>query len=244
MNKVLIAAGGWALTALFASMPAAAACGGDCSGDGEVSVNELIIGVNIALGRATVEQCTSIDADGDGAVSINEIVSAVNAALTGCPLPAPRLVALSRAGLIASVDIAAPWSVRASGDLGATIGSARCRGGRCLVVHPSPADSISVVAASDLSVLDTIVLEHGADPRDVALVGNHTAVVSQYGRPELLELDLATRTTTPIDLSALADADGLPEALGSPAAAGGCSPSSGGSITPRRRRRRSGRRWR
>lgn len=137
----------------------------------------------------------------------------MNAALTGCPPPEPRLIALSRGGRIASIEIAAPWTLRGSGDLGATIGSARCRGGRCLVVHPSPVDSISVVDASDLGVTDTIVLEHGADPRDVALVGDHTAVVSQYGRAELLEVDLVTRTTTPIDVSVLADADGLPEAL-------------------------------
>lgn len=213
MSTFLIAVAVSALMTLYASAPAAAACGGDCSGDGEVTVDELIIGVNIALGSVTVDQCSSIDADSDGEVTINEIIGAVNAALTGCPLPEPRLIALSRDGRIASIEIAAPWTVRASGDLRATTASARCRGGRCLVVHPSPADSISVVAASDLSVMDTIVLGHGADPRDVALVGDHTAVVSQYGRAELLEVDLTTRKTTPIDLSALADADGLPEAL-------------------------------
>ena len=103
--------------------------------------------------------------------------------------------------------------MRASGDLGAVISSARCRDGRCLVVHPSPADSISVVDALDLSLADPIALEHGADPRDVALIDDHTAVVSQYDRSELLEIDLNTRTITRIDLSALADADGLPEAL-------------------------------
>jgi hypothetical protein len=210
-HPILIAVLTWVLTTLGAYP--AAACPGDCSDDGEVTINELIVGVSIALGSAIVDECPSIDANSDSEVTIDEIIGAVNVALAGCPRPAPRLIALSRDGHVASLDIAAPWTVRASGKLDATTASARCRGGRCLVVHPSPADSISVVAASDLSVADPIVLERGADPRDVAFVDNHTVVVSQYGRSELLEFDLATRTAVPIDLSALADADGLPEAL-------------------------------
>src|SRR5262245_58075629 len=191
---------------------AAAVCQGDCNSDGQVGVNELIVAVNIALGGAAIDECTPVDANGDGEVAIAEIIGAVNAALNGCP-PAARVVTLSRAGRIASLDIAAPWTVRASNDLGASIASARCRAGRCLVVHPAPHDMISIVDATDLSLSDPIVLEHGADPRDVALVDDHTAVVSLYNRAEVLEIDLTTRAVTPIDLTVLADDDGLPEAL-------------------------------
>jgi hypothetical protein len=200
-----------ALTLLIAPPPATAQCAGDCSGDGQVTVDEVIIGVNIALGEMRVEQCMAIDANGDRQVTVEEIVGAVNAALEGCPLEGPRLVVLSREGRIAVLDVAAPWTVRKSGDLGAGIASARCHGGRCLVVHPAPADLISVVYVADLAVT-TIRLERGADPRDVAIVDDDTAVVSQYGRAELLEIDLATQTTTAIDSSVLADEDGLPEA--------------------------------
>ena len=59
-------------------------CIGDCNGDGEVPVNELITMVNIALGTANVSSCTAGDADGSGDITINEIVSAVNNALNGC----------------------------------------------------------------------------------------------------------------------------------------------------------------
>jgi len=211
MKKLLIAAVLCGLVALGARS-ALAACRGDCNDDGTVTVDELIVVVNIALGGTAVDRCTSIDGNGDGAVTVDEIIAGVRAALGGCPPPA-RLVALSRDGRIASLELTAPWAVRGSGDLGATIASARCRAGRCLVVHPSPVDAISVVDAADPSLADTIALEHGADPRDVALVDDHTAVVSQYGKAELLELDLTTRKATPIDVSALADADGLPEAL-------------------------------
>lgn len=63
----------------------AASCPGDCGRNGEVTVDELILGVNIALGSALVDQCTAMDSGGDGEVTINELVSAVNAALNGCP---------------------------------------------------------------------------------------------------------------------------------------------------------------
>jgi hypothetical protein len=60
------------------------ACGGDCNGDGEVTVNELITMVNIALGNANVSTCLAGDADGSGEITINEIIVAVNNALNGC----------------------------------------------------------------------------------------------------------------------------------------------------------------
>lgn len=61
------------------------ACPGDCNGDGRVSINELIQGVNIALRIAPLAQCPSFDVNASGAVEINELVRAVNAALGGCP---------------------------------------------------------------------------------------------------------------------------------------------------------------
>jgi subtilisin-like proprotein convertase family protein len=64
-------------------------CAGDCSGDGSVTVDELILGVNIALGAAAMTQCPSLDTDGDGAVTVDELIRAVNHALTGCPAPDP-----------------------------------------------------------------------------------------------------------------------------------------------------------
>jgi hypothetical protein len=59
-------------------------CVGDCDGDGEVDVSELIQAVNIALGNSSVETCTAADRSGDGAVTVDELVAAVDNALTGC----------------------------------------------------------------------------------------------------------------------------------------------------------------
>jgi len=67
------------------TIAAALPCAGDCDGDGAVRVNELLIGVNIALDPAAFGLCPSFDANGDASVEVGELVAAVNEALTGCP---------------------------------------------------------------------------------------------------------------------------------------------------------------
>jgi hypothetical protein len=64
----------------------AAACVGDCNADGMVTVDELLQGVNSALGNTPVTACTAVDVNDDGEVTINELLAAVNATLNGCPL--------------------------------------------------------------------------------------------------------------------------------------------------------------
>lgn len=128
------------------------------------------------------------------------------------PSVQPRLLALGKDGQIASLQLTSPWKVLASGDLKQPVASARCSGGRCVVVHPSPADSLSVVNPLDLSATK-MQLSSGADPRDVAFVDQKTIVVSQYGKSALLLVDLDSGSKETIDLSALADDDGLPETL-------------------------------
>lgn len=72
-----------ALVAILAAPAARATCAGDCGGDGLVTVNELITGVNLALGGAG--QCPNLDGNSDGKVVVNELVAAVANALNGCP---------------------------------------------------------------------------------------------------------------------------------------------------------------
>jgi hypothetical protein len=75
-----------AALALWTARPgeARAQCAGDCNGDTMVAINELIIGVNIALGSSPVSACASFDGNSDGMVAINELIAAVNNALNGC----------------------------------------------------------------------------------------------------------------------------------------------------------------
>jgi CSLREA domain-containing protein len=60
------------------------ACVGDCNGDTSVTVDELVRGVNIALGTLRLHVCPSFDRSGDTAVTVDELVHAVAAALNGC----------------------------------------------------------------------------------------------------------------------------------------------------------------
>jgi hypothetical protein len=62
-----------------------ASCLGDCNGDKQVTVNELITMVNIALGTAQLPTCSAGDTNGDATITVNEIIGAVNNALNSCP---------------------------------------------------------------------------------------------------------------------------------------------------------------
>ena len=60
-------------------------CIGDCTGDGQVIVSELVTAVRIALGVDPIDRCTAADCRGTQTVTIDCLVSAVRAALNGCP---------------------------------------------------------------------------------------------------------------------------------------------------------------
>ena len=64
--------------------PTPLACVGDCDGNGMVSVADLIVGVNIALGNQPIENCPAFDVTGDGMVTVSELIQGVNNALDGC----------------------------------------------------------------------------------------------------------------------------------------------------------------
>lgn len=74
-----------ALLLLVQPQPSAGLCPGDCGRDGQVTVDELVTLVNIALGTLSVEACTAADTNEDASVTVDEIVSAVSGALQGCP---------------------------------------------------------------------------------------------------------------------------------------------------------------
>jgi len=59
-------------------------CAGDCNSDGSVSIDELLMGVSIALGSESVAMCPAMDKDGNGNVSISELTGSVAVALEGC----------------------------------------------------------------------------------------------------------------------------------------------------------------
>jgi len=63
---------------------AAQPCLGDCNQDRTVAVDELVTGVNIALGREPIGDCSDLDRNQDDFVTIDELVTAVDKATQGC----------------------------------------------------------------------------------------------------------------------------------------------------------------
>jgi hypothetical protein len=70
---------------LCAGARSAAACPGDCNRDGVVAVDEILVGINIALGALPLSQCPGFDANGDGEVAVDDVLAAIRALLDGCP---------------------------------------------------------------------------------------------------------------------------------------------------------------
>lgn len=65
--------------------PSLPPCTGDCNDDHQVTVDEILTMVNIALGNGAVSDCTNGDLNHDGRITVDEIAAAVENALNACP---------------------------------------------------------------------------------------------------------------------------------------------------------------
>ena len=83
------------LTLILGAARQVEACAGDCDGDGRVSVDELVTGVNIALAATPLDACPLFDDNEDARLTVDELVTAVNNALSGCR-PGSRPACASR----------------------------------------------------------------------------------------------------------------------------------------------------
>ncbi len=98
-GRMLLALG-FGLAVGLTSASAQQECVGDCNGDGEVRINELILAVNISLGTQDLSACEVIDANGSGTAQINELIQAVNNSLNGCPGDPAAVCALGEASTL------------------------------------------------------------------------------------------------------------------------------------------------
>jgi hypothetical protein len=79
--------------------PTLVACVGNCDAGPAVTVDELIRGVNIALGILPLDVCPSFDINGTGDVTVEELIKAVGNALNGCGfIPPTALPTRTRTG--------------------------------------------------------------------------------------------------------------------------------------------------
>jgi hypothetical protein len=60
-------------------------CTGDCNGNHQVTVDEILVMANVALDNLPLSACTAADTNHDLRVTVDEILAAVDNALNGCP---------------------------------------------------------------------------------------------------------------------------------------------------------------
>lgn len=99
LSIALLLAAAWTWPALAGAQT----CIGDCPpANATVAVNELILGVNIALGEQSLAACPSYDANNNDTVGVEELISAVNNALGGCAVVATRTATPTRTATVAT----------------------------------------------------------------------------------------------------------------------------------------------
>lgn len=71
--------------------PTPVPCVGDCSDSGQVTIDEILTTVDIALGNRDPSLCGPGDRNGDGHITIDEILAAIRNAADGCSaMPGPQ----------------------------------------------------------------------------------------------------------------------------------------------------------
>jgi hypothetical protein len=200
----------------------AADCPGDCTGSGMVQVDELVIGIRIALGEAPLDDCSAMDSNGDHQVTVDDLLRAVGSALSGCPEDERAFVALTdfQTGSFGTITLDAPRSITPASPQRAINSDAvvRAAGGRVYVVNRFQADNIQTLDPSrDFATLSQCSTGNGSNPYDIALASATKAYVTRFELTSLLIVnpsvgaDCAGFVLGSIDLAQFADADGIPE---------------------------------
>jgi len=73
------------MTATVPATQTPVTCAGDCDAHGTVTSDELVTGLDIALGHLPTQSCPGLDGNNDGRVTVDELLKAINAAVTDCP---------------------------------------------------------------------------------------------------------------------------------------------------------------
>lgn len=214
-----------ALGLQLAAAAPATACTGDCNGDGQVLVDEIVRGVSMALGTEPESACLAYDRNFDDAVTVDELLAAVSQALEGCP--APQTVAFVTAtdfetGAFATVDLASRQVLLPAAPARQINGDsvARSFDGRVFVVSRFGLSGDTVQARDPQRgfALDwDCSTGAGTNPQEIAFAARDKAYVTLLEATELLVVDPSVGRNCAgfvrgrIDLSAFADDDGVPE---------------------------------
>lgn len=211
-----------ALAAFLVTPALGANCPGDCDGNGQVTVDEIITAVNIALGAAAVEDCGAADTDGDGQVTVDEIVAAVDAALNGCGGADTAFIIATdfETGSFGTVSFTDPPVVTPVSSQRIVNADAvgRTFNGLLYVVNRFFGDNIQIIdPAQSFTTTRQCLTGAGSNPQDIVFVDANKGYVSLGGQAEVLivdpspSMDCSDFILGRIDLAEIADDDGNPE---------------------------------
>jgi len=218
-----------ALSRLFCGLmvlcaPAAVAtaqpCPGDCDTSGDVTIEEIAAAVDIGLAGSVLGRCLAADGDNDGVVSVDDLVRTVDRGAGGCARQQQALVVASdfQTGSFATVDLESRHVMPTHRDR--SVGSdavVRAHDGVVYVLNRFLANNIQAFDATTLRPLFQCSTGPVTNPHDIAVVGASKAYVTAYESKQLLIVNPSPRADcsdfvhSRIDLSELADGDGIPE---------------------------------
>lgn len=73
------------LPGIASATPAGPTCAGDCDASGQVTVDEIITLIGVALGEDPTSSCAATaDLDSSGSITVDELLTTINQALLGC----------------------------------------------------------------------------------------------------------------------------------------------------------------
>jgi hypothetical protein len=204
----------------FAGLAHAQMCPGDCDDSGSVGVNELVVATQLSLTAADPASCTAADVDGNRQIGIDELVAAVGSALNGCPQRQAFVVGTNfPEAAWATIGLDSPRVVDpvSSARLLYNDPVPRVFGDHVYIVNRFLGDSIQALDPSQgFATVWQCSTGSGTNPQDFLVHGDR-AYVSALGGPDLLVVnpnpspDCSDFLIDQIDLSSLADADGIPE---------------------------------
>lgn len=194
---------------------------GDCDDSGDVTVDEIVRAVNIALEMQPVSTCAAADVNGDGQVTVDELVAAVRVAIDGAPEGRAFVVATDfQTGSFATITLDPPRTV-VGANAGRHVGSdatPRVYRNKIYVVNRFGSDSVQEIDPSaGFATVKSCSTGAGSNPNDIAFASPSKAYVPLYARAQLLVVDPSVGSNCTafvrgsIDLSSYADADGIPE---------------------------------
>jgi DNA-binding beta-propeller fold protein YncE len=170
-----------------------------------------------------LDQCATTDRDGNTRVSVDELVAAVASALGDCRRQQTHAFIVTTnfvAGSFATVELEEPRMVSRSTSQRRihNDATARVRNGLVYVVNRRFGDNIQVLdPAADFATRLQCSVGSGTNPHDIAFVSDTKAYVTLFEESTLLIINPAARLDCSdfvrgtIDLTALADDDGIPD---------------------------------